>query len=141
MLTADVTLAVVLVEVARVVAWTEVVEVAALVLETTATAGLVVVSATGVLMLTTMGVVVAATEVVLATYAVSDMEFFILVGEKLTTTPVVVVQVVSRQLHALDNCLTSLSQAEAQVGKPVVAVTVLAVKVAQNSPAADRDAV
>lgn len=82
MLTAEVSLAVVLVEVARVVAWTEIVEVAALVLETTATAGLVV-SVTGVLVFTTMGVVVAATEVVLATYSVSDMEFFHLLEKSL----------------------------------------------------------
>lgn len=65
MLTADVTVAVVLVEVARVVALTEVVDVATLMLETTATARLVV-SATGVLVYTTTGVVVAATDVLAA---------------------------------------------------------------------------
>jgi hypothetical protein len=66
-LTADVTLAVVLVEVARVVALTEVVEVEALVLETTAT---------GVLVLTTTGVVVAATEVLAAYVANVRHEMF-----------------------------------------------------------------
>lgn len=63
-LTADVTVAVVLVEVARVVALTEVVDVE---LVTTATAVLVV-SATGVLVLTTTGVVVATATEVLTAY-------------------------------------------------------------------------
>lgn len=74
-LTADVTLAAVLVEVARVVALTEVVEVEALVLETTATAVLVL-SATGVPVLTTTGVVVAATEVLAAYVANVRHEMF-----------------------------------------------------------------
>lgn len=81
MLTAEVTWAAIFVEVARVVAWTEVVEVAALVLETTATAVLVV-SATGVLVLTTAGVVVAATEVILATYAVSGIKCYTIYKEE-----------------------------------------------------------
>ena len=73
MLTAEVTWAAVFVEVARVVAWTEVVEVAALMLETTAT---------GVLVLTTTGVVVAATEVILATYAVSGVKCYTIYKEE-----------------------------------------------------------
>lgn len=52
-----------------------------------------------------------------------------------------VVQAVSRQLQALDRCLGLKSQADANSGRPVVAVTVLAVKVAQNAAASELDAV
>lgn len=52
-----------------------------------------------------------------------------------------VAQAVSRQLQALDKCLTELSQTEAKLGRPVVAVTELAVKVAQKAAASEREAV
>lgn len=71
-----------MVEVARVVAWTDVVGVAASVLETTTATAVLVVSATGVLVLTTTDVVVAATGVVLATYAVSDKKWYTIYKEK-----------------------------------------------------------
>ena len=52
-----------------------------------------------------------------------------------------VAQAVSRQLQALDRCLVLKSQADANPGRPVVAVTELAVKVAQNAAASELDAV
>lgn len=52
-----------------------------------------------------------------------------------------VAQAVSRQLHALDKCPVLKSQAEAKLGRPVVAVTLLAVKVAQKAAASELDAV
>jgi hypothetical protein len=52
-----------------------------------------------------------------------------------------VAQAVSRQLQALDKALVLNPHAEAKLGRLVVAVTVLAVKVAQNSAAAELDAV
>ena len=52
-----------------------------------------------------------------------------------------VAQAVSRQLQALDRCLVLKSQADAKLGSPVVAVTVLAVKVAQKAAASELDAV
>lgn len=52
-----------------------------------------------------------------------------------------VAHAVSRQLQALDRCLGLKSQADANPGRPVVAVTVLAVKVAQNAAASELDAV
>lgn len=61
------------------------------------------------------------------------------IGDRLT--PAVAVTQVSRQLQALDRCFVSKSQAEAKSGKRVVAVTVLAVKVAQNATASALEAV
>jgi hypothetical protein len=52
-----------------------------------------------------------------------------------------VAQTVSRQLHALDKWLGLKSQAVAKLGSSVVAVTTLAVKVAQKAAASEREAV